>query len=163
MSAGSDTRQSSPSIFNNQVHPSFNRGLLSNHSSPTVSSPISPIVVISLPFSHANAHAHAPHLESTTKGSSRSPSNILTNWINSTERHGYEFNESVLLGYEPDTDWTNGFINKPNSWSEVANCLQSEIEGQRILSRSDEFKDYVDLKYWRRCELALREVIKFYV
>lgn len=118
-------------------------------------------MVISLPFSHA--HAYAPHLESATKRNLRSPSNILTDWINSVERHGYEFNESVLLGYEPDTDWTDGFINKPNSWLEVANCLKSEIKGQKRLSRSNKFKNHVDQEYWQKCELALREVNDFYV
>lgn len=84
-------------------------------------------------------------------------------WINSPELHGYEFNEDVLFGREPDTDWTDGHINQPNNWTEVARCLRSEINGQRRLAESYMFKNQVDLEYWEGCRLALKEVEEFYL
>ncbi|KAL0635236.1 hypothetical protein Q9L58_005802 [Maublancomyces gigas] len=101
---------------------------------------------------------HAPIPKPPTK-----ISKFLTYWLNSPEIHGYEFDENVLSGIEPDTDWTGGYINQPNSWKEVAKCLQSEIEAQKLLKESSMFRDEVDFDYWEGCKLALEEVVRFHL
>lgn len=152
-----DTRKLPSSLTINQL---FNTRFLSNHINPAASS--SPVSYTGSPHTHTTPICVAHH-PPTPKLPTKPLSEFLAHWINSPEIHGYEFDENVLSGLEPDTDWMEGYINQPNSWEEVAKCLRSEINGQRLLAVSSMFRDEVDFEYWEGCKRALKEVERFHL